>query len=697
MEQMKKDWKGKTKQESAHITQGISLIVLVITIIVIIIIAGAVILTINNNNPMSNASKARFQSDMRSFQEELNLYILEQATQTSGTFEAEQLNANMSGIIYTGKGSIDTTGTIVNIVKSIQGTKYQNIIAVVKGQLTYQGVAKEELEWASALGILVDVQANGVNSPATSMLEGMIPVWYDEQQKEWKKADILNLDMANPWYNYNSSAKRWANVVTITPAKRSMYMGANVGTKIAMEDITTMFVWIPRYAYSIQENGYKKVATNAQNKVAIKFLVGDTNQDIDSKTYALDYDSSKVKAGQDTPYIVHPAFHFGDQEVKGIWVAKFEASASPNSNGNYPGNKYKSSTANSVGGYPYLLESKTSSTRLQVIPNVPSWREITISDMFQQCTKMQRTDAAYYGWTASNAHMMKNTEWGAVAYLSASLFGNIPSINAASQTVTWIDSKNANGTENKLRAITNMIAGAGRNSDGTDKVYTFDGSTAYQTSIGKASSTTGNVYGVYDMAGGASEYLAAYLDNNNSMVTQQGAVMISSDAKYADVYAASSEEKNDVIQDTVSGGTITQNDLWNKTKAENGVERYNEIRYRLTNAIYDLMKNKKGDAGYEIIENGNVSYYGKTVYQEEGTGADKFSSFWLKGYPSNTYDVAKNWSNGMTSIGNLKFPFVRRGGSADSGVTGSIFTSDTHYGYAYEYIGFRPVISGQGI
>ncbi len=54
--------------------KGISLIVLVITIIVIIVLAVAVILSIANNNPIENAKKARFLNDLKTIQEEINLY-----------------------------------------------------------------------------------------------------------------------------------------------------------------------------------------------------------------------------------------------------------------------------------------------------------------------------------------------------------------------------------------------------------------------------------------------------------------------------------------------------------------------------------------------------------------------------------------------------------------------------------------------
>ena len=47
---------------------GISLIVLIITIIVIIILATAIILTLNKNNPITEANRARYESDRDSMQ-----------------------------------------------------------------------------------------------------------------------------------------------------------------------------------------------------------------------------------------------------------------------------------------------------------------------------------------------------------------------------------------------------------------------------------------------------------------------------------------------------------------------------------------------------------------------------------------------------------------------------------------------------
>ena len=111
---------------------GISLIVLVITIIVIIILAVAVILSIANNNPISNANKAKFQNDLKSMQEELELI-------KSSNY------ANNNGKSY---GTIQYT--------ELNGSeKYPEKFAIQKGELCYIDfkLSDNEKEWADEAGI----------------------------------------------------------------------------------------------------------------------------------------------------------------------------------------------------------------------------------------------------------------------------------------------------------------------------------------------------------------------------------------------------------------------------------------------------------------------------------------------------------------------------------------------------------------
>ena len=67
--------------------KGISLIVLIITIIVVIILAAVVVLTLSKNNPIESAKEARFKEDIRTFQDELALYISKQYANAGGQWD----------------------------------------------------------------------------------------------------------------------------------------------------------------------------------------------------------------------------------------------------------------------------------------------------------------------------------------------------------------------------------------------------------------------------------------------------------------------------------------------------------------------------------------------------------------------------------------------------------------------------------
>ena len=109
--------------------------------------------------------------------------------------------------------------------------------------------------------------------------------------------------------------------------------------------------------------------------------------------------------------------------------------------------------------------------------------------------------------------MMKNTEWGAVAYLSHSIYGinTEITINNCSNFVTGIGADSVSASESTSTCTSDTNKWTGEN--------------------GKLASTTGNISGIYDMAGGAQEYMASY---------RSGASIPNADAKYFDVYNASS-------------------------------------------------------------------------------------------------------------------------------------------------------------
>ncbi len=310
----------------------------------------------------------------------------------------------------------------------------------------------------------------GVNTP--NIGEGMTPI-------KWNGSTWVETTGNDPdWYDY--TAKKWANAKTSDGS---------------------MWVWIPRYAYSITSGYHQSGAqinpttpAEGAGNIEVEFMKGLTNETSTGRT------SFQNASGQGK-WNIHPAFNYG-QTVSGIWVAKFEAS--------------------------------NSSGKIKVVPGVQSWRNIRVNDIYTNCLNYNKT---------LNSHMIKNDEWGAVAYLSKSKYG-----------------KNAEVTINDNGSF-----------------YTGGGSgNAYVSNVGQ--STTGTVHGVYDMSGGAFEYVAGYVNNGNSSLTNYGQSLVNGDAKTKNVYS--------------------------KASSDNSTNNYN------------ANSSKYGDAAYETSANGivNASWYGDYSY-----------------------------------------------------------------------------------
>ena len=79
---------------------------------------------------------------------------------------------------------------------------------------------------------------------------------------------------SNKWYSYESSGENkgmWANAVTVTSDKLETYKNASVGTTISMDDITTMWVWIPRFNASLPSN-YNRGTKDNPGAIDVSFV-----------------------------------------------------------------------------------------------------------------------------------------------------------------------------------------------------------------------------------------------------------------------------------------------------------------------------------------------------------------------------------------------------------------------------------------
>ena len=306
------------------------------------------------------------------------------------------------------------------------------------------------------------VDKSGANKPV--LASNMIPVYYDETNETWKKADVSNIDKNNPWYSYNSTGEykgMWANAVTTTSTNRSKYLSAAPGTTIPIDDINTMWVWIPRFS-AVTPSNYNGGTESAPGTIDVTF--------VDNETRA------------------HDAFTFGTKNLSGFWYAKFETSHTTLAS---------STTKNNLG---CRTETCSNANGIIIKPNVKSIRYNNISNFFYASRSMEQSSNSF-GFVSSevDTHMSKNNEWGAVAYLTQSIYGRCTSSTSCTEI----------GINNKSSFITGYGAPAG-----SDDTITNG---AYNTDLGKDASTTGNIYGIYDMSGGAFEYvMGVYTDGTQN-------------------------------------------------------------------------------------------------------------------------------------------------------------------------------------
>jgi hypothetical protein len=128
------------------------------------------------------------------------------------------------------------------------------------------------------------------------------------------------------------------------------------------------------------------------------------------------------------------------------------------------------------------------------------------------------------------------------------------------------DDAGATATDNVDGDITDKIVVSGDVNPNLAGIYTLTYSVSDKAG-NTASSTTSNVYGVYDMSGGAYDVVAAYYDNGHDNLRQNGLSIYNAHPKYKDVYTMGSSDtqannytkainkKGDAVYETSSTAT----------------------------------------------------------------------------------------------------------------------------------------------
>ncbi|MBQ2872461.1 MAG: hypothetical protein IJE89_00460 [Bacilli bacterium] len=242
------------------------------------------------------------------------------------------------------------------------------------------------------------------------------------------------------------------------------YDGEDFGSTILLDDINSFYVWIPRYKYKLWNvTGTPGIDSyDAYNKGID--IIFENNQETsgvikcqNNICYSDNLLITKVTNNDNGKYYTHPAFTTEEKELTGIWVSKYETSTSS-----------KDCNSESTSG------CLSNNLQIESKPNNTAWRNNYLSYFYQNIKKFDTND--------NNYSVIKNTEWGALSYLTHSKYGLCQN--------------------NKCENI------------GTNKTYISG------TEI--KDSTTNNMYGIFDLSGSATEFVMAnYADEFNNLTLNE--------------------------------------------------------------------------------------------------------------------------------------------------------------------------------
>ena len=275
----------------------------------------------------------------------------------------------------------------------------------------------------------------------------------DGSFSEEKGVNTPNLGSNMTLVIFDTDSNTW---VTDTTKEGYSYVDASIegnnksewaNAEVRVNNEISYFVWIPRYAYRIVDG-----------EIQIEFIKGTGKESANG--IQCKYANENPTEGVD--YIIHPAFtqdvNYGgwDSELPGIWIAKFQAST-------------------------------TDGTTIKFQPGERAFMNTSLGEMYTKSKAFSPN---------LESHMLKNSEWGAVAYLAESKYGR-------------------NGEEiESVKELNDRFTGGGMDD-------------AYITNVEQSS--TGNVYGIYDLVGTYEPVASAY-SNQSVIETQDGST------KYATVY-----------------------------------------------------------------------------------------------------------------------------------------------------------------
>ena len=451
--------------------KGVSLIILLITIIVLLIISGVVINNLKGHLEIHKIEQLASRADIRAYREELENYVMTELSRNEDLDKEDVYESNPE-----------------NLSKYIPSIKeeHKKIFIISKGEL----LRRPFVNPPKLVGCMIPIKFNGNN---------------------WQICSETDSD----WYDYVTPNRKWANVMLSDGTYKDK---TKIGQVVEDKDLGSMFVWIPRFSYSVVK--YKTRTNKYEGELDgfpifnVTFLLKNTNIDEKNKKYPKSYNIEECVLGQKTPKIVHPGFNYAGKERTGFWISKFEA-----------------------GNRKDRFESFTPNIEIKLYPEIEYKIDFSKNMLGQENIYGLNSKEVY-------SHIARPCEFGAVTYLAGSQYGIVP-------------------TENYV---------------GNEKFLTGGGD--YRKNI--TQSTTENVTGIYDLNGGRPEYTAAYYDVQNNMINNEIKNRINENPQNFDVYKVAEEEKNDNTDSRYTSGNIEEIKKLAKQRFELNSDKFGDGIYELT-------------------------------------------------------------------------------------------------------------------
>ena len=570
----------------------IELLAVIIILAVIALIATPIVL-----NVIDNARKSANKDSAYGLLDSAKLYYMESLLDENKSLSGNLIdkinisgNKPSSGIIY-----INSNGEIALAVVYDKTCYIKN----------YSDTDLTESDDIENCKVSIVYKDNILNGADPELDESMIPIVINQD------GSVSKADTRLDWYDYTE--KRWANVVLVSDESRSKYINAKAGTPIEVEDIKAYYVWIPRYKYQIftDVNNLETVGnitdvSTYNNKAQIINVVFENNT------------SEKSTGTTKDSWLTHPAFTFGDKELNGIWVGKFETTG----------------TESVPTVLPYTSENIQQSLISQ-----------NVSTQFATSQKIN------YGITSLEASMLKNSEWGAVAYLTASIYGQ------------GTEEVMINNSEYFYTGCAATVAPTATSGGYTSQTGGSEGSYAgceneWYTTNGQKASTTGTMYGVYDMSGGALEYVMGVMEDSLG----SGVALSGRNNNYNSGFTGNlgcpiceASSGNDSSITSITGVSFPES------------KYYDIYTYDTSSTVY-ANRGHLGDATYEL---------------------DEFTN-WKDPDESTRYH--SGWNKDYALFVNASYPWFVRGGAWYDGASAGVFAFIDTRGSAHSGISFRSVL-----